>query len=92
MLASVPAAAKAQLHTLGTFPWDVSPDIRGLDLIKHPALVLPVVGILLAKVVTDYFPRALFGCVTEFAGEFGRFVRSHSLECRPEGSRIGVMR
>ena len=68
---------------------DVSSDIRSLGFIKHPSLVLPVVGILLAEIVTDYLPRALFVYVTEFTGKFGRSICRHSLECRPEDRYVG---
>lgn len=87
----MPLAPKGRYRDLVTFSWNVSPDIIGLDLIKHPSLVLSVVGILLAEVVADYLPRALFVCVAEFPGKFGRFISGHSLECRPEAGYVGAI-
>lgn len=67
---------------VSTLPSDVSPNIGGLDFIEHPALVPGVVGVLFAKVVSNHFPGALFVGVAEFLSKFGRFISSHSLECR----------
>jgi len=64
-------------------PRDIDANVGGLDFIEFPPLVLRVVRVFLAKIIPDDFPRTRLVGITELPSEFGRFVGSHSSECKP---------